>query len=201
MKFYFFRHGQTDWNKVRRIQGHSNIPLNEQGKSEATELSDFVKTLDLEIVYSSDLDRAFETAQIATHGLDLEIIKEARLREANFGDAEGRTIPEIVELFGNDLWEKFMKVDPNNMNIGFPGGETRADSIKRMRSFIDEVRKENQYERVGISTHGGVVRNLLGSYILEHSERRDFDIPIPNCVCYELAFEEGKAVVTGPLNK
>ncbi len=200
MKFYIFRHGQTDWNKERRIQGHSNIPLNEEGRRQATELQQVLSRLNLDIIYSSDLDRAYETAQIGAEGLGLEIIKEQRLREAHFGQAEGMLIEDIMKTFGEDSWQRFMKLDPNHLDVCFPDGETRRNSILRMRTVIDDVIKDGRFERVGISTHGGVVRNLLGSYLMEKERGGSFDIPIPNCVVYELSYTSGDFEVSGPLN-
>lgn len=199
MKFYIFRHGQTDWNKDRRIQGHSNIPLNEEGRKQALGLKEILSGLDLEIIYSSDLDRAYETACIARTGLDIEVIKDHRLREADFGQAEGMLIEDVIKTFGKDSWNRFMKFDPNHLDISFPGGETRRHSIARMRSVVDELIEKNEYERVGISTHGGVVRNLLASYLMEKKTGGDFDIPIPNCVVYELSFENDNFSIMGPL--
>ena len=153
----------------------------------------------LDIIFSSDLDRAFETAQIGTQGLGLDIIKEKRLREAHFGDAEGKLLPDILTTFGKDLWDKFMTFDIDHLDLSFPNGETRRDSISRMRAVIDEIIESNKYSKVGISTHGGVVRNLLGSYLMESEGERVFDIAIPNCVVYELSYSDGVFRVSGPI--
>jgi len=200
MEFYVFRHGQTDWNKERRIQGHSDIPLNDEGRRQASQLRETLSHLNLDIIFSSDLDRAYETAVIACDGLGLEVIKDQRLREAHFGQAEGMLIEDIMKTFGENTWRKFMKLDPNHLDICFPDGETRRNSILRMRAVIDELIERKQYERIGISTHGGVVRNLLGSYLMEKKAGESFDIPIPNCVVYELSYKGGEFEVSGPLN-
>lgn len=199
MKFYVFRHGQTDWNRERRIQGHSNIPLNDEGRRQATQLREILSHLNLDIIFSSDLERAYETALIASDGLAIEVIKDQRLREAHFGQAEGMLIEDIIKTFGEDSWTRFMKLDANHLDISFPDGETRRNSILRMRSVIDELIKKNEYQRIGISTHGGVVRNLLGSYLMDKSSGQSFDIPIPNCVVYELSYEAGEFNISGPL--
>lgn len=200
MKFYLFRHGQTDWNKEKRIQGHSNIPLNEEGRVQALKLRDVISSLNLDIIYSSDLDRAFETATISSQGLNIEIVKEKRLREASFGKAEGMLLADIIKEFGEDSWQRFMKLDRDHLDACFPEGETRRSSIERMRSVIDEVISSGKYQRVGISTHGGVVRNLLGSYLMDSDPGGVFDIPIPNCVIYELSVKEGKFSISGPIS-
>ena len=199
MKFYLFRHGQTDWNKERRIQGHSNIPLNKTGQEQALKLREILSHLELDIIYSSDLDRAFETAVIGIGDADIKVEKDIRLREAHFGEAEGMLLGDIVSKFGEDTWNKFMTLDPDDLEISFPGGESRKSSIVRMRAVIDELRRDNKFERVGISTHGGVVRNLLASYLIESGKQGRFDIPIPNCVVYELDFSTGEAIVSGPI--
>ena len=199
MKFYLFRHGQTDWNKERRIQGHSNIPLNKTGQEQALKLREILSHLELDIIYSSDLDRAFETAVIGIGDTDIKVEKDIRLREAHFGEAEGMLLGDIVSKFGEDTWNKFMTLDPDDLEISFPGGEYRKSSIVRMRAVIDELRRDNNFERVGISTHGGVVRNLLASYLIESGKQGKFDIPIHNCVVYELDFSTGEAIVSGPI--
>ncbi len=195
MKFYVFRHGQTDWNKESRIQGSTNTELNDQGREDAKGLVPLMEKLRPEIIYTSDLNRAFDTGKTVADALEIPIIKEARLREANFGQAEGMTVPEIIERWGAQMWEDFRRINPNNREACFPDGETRGDSVKRMRSVVDEIRAAGEYERVGLSTHGGVVRNLLHSYLPPESE----SLPIPNCVTYLLEFKEGEVTVEGPL--
>lgn len=195
MKFYVFRHGQTDWNKESRIQGSTNTELNDQGREDAKGLVPLMEKLRPEIIYTSDLNRAFDTGKTVADALEIPIIKEARLREANFGQAEGMTVPEIIERWGAQMWEDFRRINPNNREACFPDGETRGDSVKRMRSVVDEIHAAGEYERVGLSTHGGVVRNLLHSYLPPESE----SLPIPNCVTYLLEFKEGEVTVEGPL--
>src|SRR5207253_449000 len=99
---YLIRHGLTDWNAQRKMQGHSNIPLNETGRSQAQALQAFFQKNPVEKVFSSDLARAFETAQIATGAKD--ILKMEGLREVRLGDIEGHSEPEIVAKYGDAAW-------------------------------------------------------------------------------------------------
>jgi len=197
MRFLIFRHGQTDWNKEWRIQGSSNTPLNDFGREQAKGLIPIMEELKPEIIYSSDLDRAFDTGKTVSDSLGIEIIAEKRLREANFGQAEGMTVDEIKKRFGESLWNDFRKLNSQNKKACFPGGETRFDSVLRMRSVIDEIVSEQKYKTVGISTHGGVVRNLLHSYLPDDHE----PIAIPNCVVYLLELEMNKFKVSGPIER
>lgn len=195
MIFYLFRHGETDWNKDQRIQGSTDTPLNQRGWEQARELVPLFKELRPDVIISSDLQRAFNTGKVIAESLNIPIYKDSRLREAFFGEAEGRTLSEIKKEFGEDLWEKFKIYTPEYENIRFPGGESRGESVKRMRSVIDELVEKNQYQKVGIATHGGVVRNLLHSYLEEGIPA----LQIPNCVTYKLEHKKGQFEVTGPL--
>ena len=89
---YLLRHGQTDWNLERRIQGHLDIPLNETGKKEALVCLEKLSSLDIDKIISSDLIRAKETAQIINEKLHLPIHFDSRLREVNLGNLQGRSI-------------------------------------------------------------------------------------------------------------
>ena len=195
--FYFFRHGQTDWNLEQRLQGHTNTSLNETGRAQALELAQKMDAFKVEVIFSSDLDRAFYTGLAVSQRKQIGIIKDSRLREASFGDAEGMLVSEVKEKFEGDLWEKFKIGDKEALNKSFPNGETRGKSIKRMRSVVDEIIEAREYKNIGISTHGGVVRNLLYSYLPEDHP----PLEIPNCVIYSLTYclKEKTFKVNGPL--
>jgi len=195
MNFYIFRHGQTDWNKEWRIQGSSNIPLNSTGQEQARALAKKFEEIEIEVVLSSDLDRAFYTGSEVAKTAGVPIIKEPHLREAFFGEAEGMTVDEIINKYGKEVWENFRKMSPKYKDQCFPGGETRGDSVTRMRSVIDGCIRENHFQNIAISTHGGVVRNLLHSYLPEDAKA----LEIPNCVLYLLEYKKGQYKVKGPL--
>lgn len=195
MEFYLFRHGETNWNLEKRIQGSTDIELNERGIEQAQELVPLLSKFDLEVIFSSDLKRASKTGEIVANALKIPLLQDERLREANFGDAEGKTVEEIIELYGSDLWENFRHMKKDKADIRFPGGESRLESVMRMRSVIDQIIKDPNYQRVGIATHGGVVRNLLHSYLPDDHE----SLPIPNCVVYRLHYHSGNFNVEGPL--
>lgn len=195
MKFYLFRHGETDWNLERRIQGSTDTPLNETGVKQAESLVPLFEKIQPEVIFSSDLKRAFLTGEIIASKLGIPIYKDRRLREAFFGEAEGKTLDEIKTLYSDDLWEKFKMFTPEYEHIRFPGGESRGESVKRMRSVIEELVVQNNYRKIGIATHGGVVRNLLHSFLPAGTPA----LEIPNCVTYELEFRGGEYFVSGPL--
>ena len=89
MEIYLFRHGETDWNKERRLQGHSDIPLNGFGRELAVETAGSLAGLTFDRAFSSPLKRAFETAQILLAGRNVPLETDERLMEMGFGDCEG----------------------------------------------------------------------------------------------------------------
>jgi len=148
IEFYIFRHGETDWNKERRVQGHTDIPMNELGIKQAILLSKNVKHLGIEVIYSSDLSRAHETAKIVNKEIRVKLEVTPLLREAHFGEAEGLLLTEIINRWGEEFWNRFKIYDRKSHDIGFPGGETRGASILRIRSLLDEIMTYSKYKKI-----------------------------------------------------
>ncbi|HAZ13070.1 MAG: hypothetical protein A2X86_09770 [Bdellovibrionales bacterium GWA2_49_15] len=193
--FYLFRHGQTDWNVDKRIQGHTDISLNAKGREEAKVLAQSISDIPLEVIYSSDLDRAMETGQTVASVLKIPLIRTELLREAHFGQAEGLLYAEAEQRFGEELWRHFRSTDLSLLDIGFPGGETKRESVARLLKLLEILIAEKKFTTIGLSTHGGVIKNLLhflGGENIKH-------VPIPNCVTYLLKFHSGQWSITGPL--
>jgi 2,3-bisphosphoglycerate-dependent phosphoglycerate mutase len=194
MEFYIFRHGQTDWNKEKRIQGHIDTHLNENGREQAKRIAPLLQDKGIEAIYSSDLSRAFETANIVAEELKLKIIKEARLREAQFGEAEGLKVEEVVSKFGEDLWKNFHLINQENYDLAFPDGESRGASVDRMKQVVNEIVANEDYKIVALSTHGGVIRNLLHSFNPDHKEV----YKVGNCSVFKVVYDSGQFDVSGP---
>ena len=190
--FYIFRHGETDWNKERRCQGHTDVALNQTGISQAQELAKKVKELNLGVIYSSDLSRAKETGSIVASHSDIPIIFEPRLREMSYGEAEGMFFQDAINLFGEELWQQLQSFKKENDHVGFPGGETRKIARDRFLNIVYEIIKETDHNIIGLSTHGGALRNVLQSFLPEDHPI----LPIPNCVVYELIFHGEENIFT-----
>ena len=105
--FFVFRHGETDWNLQKRFQGHTDIPLNSNGREQAEKLKFIVSQLGVEHVLSSDLSRAKETARIAFQDHNLVIEESTDLREALLGDVEGLYRTEVIERYGDGWWQRW----------------------------------------------------------------------------------------------
>ncbi len=160
-RIYLIRHGETQWNKAMRFQGHRDIPLSEKGLEQAMALSCRLSSENIKSVYSSDLVRAVETAdQIAKpHGL--EVIKESALREINFGQWEGLTYNEIKVNHG-ELIAKWWK---NPMENSTPGGEKLSQLVNRIVPVVRNIVERHMGENVVVVCHGGTVKALIGTIL------------------------------------
>ena len=123
---YLVRHGQTDWNLEKKTQGHTDISLNDNGREQALRVSDLLRNYKIDKIYSSDLLRASETAEIINKCLNLNIILDNRLREINYGDLEG--IPRTT--LSQDVWAVF-----NNNPLELHA-EPMLDVYTRIKNFL-----------------------------------------------------------------
>src|SRR5918912_2479347 len=121
-KLYLVRHGETDWNAEGRMQGLSDTVLNEMGLQQARCLAErLAEERDLTAIYSSPLQRAYRTAEIAGRRLGLRVIADRRLEEHHIGQLEGLTLAEIKEQFP----EVYRTWNQGGTRVPFPGEETR----------------------------------------------------------------------------
>lgn len=186
--FYIFRHGETDWNKERRCQGHTNIPLNDNGRAQAQALAERMLNIQLDVIISSDLERALVTGQTVADRKAVPLIIDQRLREMSYGKAEGMLFDEAIESFGPELWQQLMSFKPEHDHAGFPGGETRKSSRERFLAVLNHIIENTEHKTIGISTHGGALRNALHSFLPEDHPM----IAIPNCVLYRVEYDHEK---------
>ena len=183
----FVRHGETDWNRDGRWQGHSDTPLNDAGREQARRVAGELG--DVDVIYASDLARARETADIiAEHLGGLEVNVDQRLRERSFGAWEGRTGPEIE----SDFAEQHAR-----WLAGTGGGADDAEPFDafgdRVRGFLEDLLARHTEETVLVVAHGGSIRviHALASgldYVRDHRS-----IPgVPNCAVARYAAGDGK---------
>ncbi len=186
---YLVRHGLTDWNVQRKMQGHSNIPLNDTGKSQAKSLQKFFVDNPVDHIFSSDLDRAYQTIEIATSILEPSkpIQKLPGLREVNLGAVEGTTMEDILEKYGAESWQQWTSLEPG-ANFSYPGGETHQESLKRSLDILEYVFTNYNFRKAAACTHGLLIRRL------GHHLRPDMTelLPIPNCGVFEVHWNENK---------
>jgi broad specificity phosphatase PhoE len=183
---YLVRHGETDWNKVGRFQGWTDIPLNELGIKQAENLQDYFKNIPLEAVFSSDSIRAIETAKLITKNQSsLKNIQDQRLREIFCGAWEGLTHQEI-EQSGDNLEGYFL--DP--INNPPRDGETIEQLSKRIENFFADIFSNNDFDnkKILIVSHGGTIRAII-SMLLKNTAELYSNLYIQNCGVAEIRIE------------
>ncbi len=157
--WYLVRHGETDWNRTARIQGHSDVPLNERGRRQANMLAKRLAGCKFSLVYSSDLSRATETARAIVEGSGMLIETDQDLREFSYGEWEGLTLEEVESRYPTALAER---IGMGNSAFATPGGEDTAGVLDRVRRFHTKAEKlHNTDENILIVAHGGSLRALL----------------------------------------
>lgn len=172
MKIYLTRHGQTDLNAKKLMQGRSDIPLNEMGRSQARAAHDKIADVKFDAVYSSPLDRAIETAEIISGVSRSQIIIDERIIETDFGKYEQR--PYATMGLPMNLYWMLPEVFPAPDTV-----ESTKEMIERVRSFFTDLEKKN-YDTVLIACHGGIIRVIRG--YLEGAKRGYIWRPRPkNC--------------------
>lgn len=149
------RHGETAANAEGRVQGSLDMPLNERGREQARELATEAAGLGLRAVYSSQLDRARETARIVAAELGLEPVVDERFAESRRGSWEGRLLREL-EVEQPDAWAAWQG---GERGFRFPGGESLEEHVERVGAALDDV--EHGPLPALVVCHGGTVRAAL----------------------------------------
>jgi len=180
------RHGETDWNRDHRWQGHTGPRLNERGRRQARELAGQLDRIDA--IYSSDTIRARETAEIVGAELGLGVTTDPRLREVDFGEWEGLTRQEIDERFAGAFtrWRAFEQAEPG-------GGESDATMAERVLRALTDIAHEHADGRVLVVTSGGPIRAAqahLGG--IEQPTARRHLKTVANCGLAEVVIRDGR---------
>jgi alpha-ribazole phosphatase len=181
MRLFLVRHGETDSNKKKIIQGHLDIELNDIGIIQAKNISERLKGHSFKKIFSSDLQRAKDTAkEIAKHH-SIEIIYDKRLRERNLGNFSGKRAIDVD-------WDSL----EGNLNNKKPlNGESWNDVINRAKEFIDSLDGEGD---VLIVMHGGTIKALLHVLLERDIEELVFNYKPKNTALYVLEKRDGKFI-------
>ena len=158
---YLVRHGQTNWNILGKTQGHGDSKLTEKGISQAEDLAHSMVKYPIDYIYSSDLGRAVDTAQIIANKFDKEVIETPALREMGFGEWEGLLIKEIQDSY-SDIY-KTWRNEPHLAEI--PGGETLHVIKERTDKFLKELNEKYDGKHIVLVTHSVTARVILLSIL------------------------------------
>ena len=163
-QFIIVRHGETEWNLKLIRQGHLDSPLTERGLAQASALGERLTREKFTALYSSDLGRAFQTAQMIADSTGHNIITDVRLRERHLGIFQGLSGDEIRERFP----EEYHCHRTGGPTYVIPGGESVEQQVARNIAYLNEIAKKHVAETVVVVTHGGVLSGLF---------RHTFSIP------------------------
>lgn len=156
-QIYFIRHGQTEWNAIRRMQGQWNSDLSDLGRRQAQTNGEFLRDLDIQYLVASPLDRTRQTAEIINQHLDLEINFDDRIMEWDCGDWSGEMWDEVA-----DKWPvEFAAWQADQFHYRGPGCENYPDMIERATAFLEELH-DLPYQRLAVVSHGMIGRVMVG---------------------------------------
>ena len=181
--FFVFRHGQTDMNKQRRWQGKSvDSPLNDEGRRQARLLAKKMAQSRLDIIYSSPLKRALETAQIIGEALRVPVVADDRLTEASLGDTEGKTAEDIRRLFPKEFAD-WHNLDDAFLDARFPHGESKREIQQKMIAAMTDL-AQKPYQNIGVAAHSAVIRYFILSMGVRMPD-------IPHDRALKIVFDDG----------
>lgn len=157
-KLYLIRHGESEWNALKKIQGQQDVPLTEKGTKQAELTGKRLIKEDIKKIYSSDLKRAYQTAKIIGNILNVEVIPIKELREINFGIWEGLNSDILESKYPkeHELWLK----QPEKLKID--GAETIFEVQKRAMESINKIISDNDNEdNILIVSHGATLKTII----------------------------------------
>lgn len=156
-KLYLVRHGESEWNILKKVQGQQDIPLTENGLQQAKLIANRLVNEKIDKIYSSDLIRAYKTAQIIGNKLNLEVIPMKELREINFGKWEGLTGDIISSKYNKEhcLWLK----EPEKLQI--EGAETLKQLQDRAMEGINKIINDNNVDNILIVSHSATLKMII----------------------------------------
>lgn len=153
MHLFLVRHGETEWNVEKLCQGHTDVPLNEQGLAQADKLARFMQETQIDAIYASDLCRATQTAEIIAQYHKLDVLKMPTLRERYYGEWEGLTLEQINRRY------------PDQLQVRKEGGrygvENFTDLQERVYNGLTELASRHEGQNIVAVSHGGSINAFL----------------------------------------
>lgn len=179
MKLFIIRHGQTNWNIERKMQGFTDIELNETGIMQATNAREQINKCDIDLIICSPLKRTKKTAEIINKDKKLPIIYDRDIIERGYGDLEGTYVNKEEDT--EDYWNY-------NKNVKINHGESVVDICNRVWNFLDKLKEKYSEKNILLVTHGGTAK-VINAYFtgidedgtlpvlgMENCEIREYEI-------------------------
>ncbi len=155
----FLRHGESLGNSLKIMAGQVDVDLSERGWQQAEAAAEFLAGQGIEVIYSSDLKRAYNTASAVAEKIGLPIIKSEKLREVFLGDFEGVKMEKLAVEYG----ESFGRYWTTDFGIySFPNGETTLEAGERFYREVERIANAEIGKRILVAAHAGVIRSFWG---------------------------------------
>ncbi len=180
------RHGETIWNADQRMQGHMDVPLSDVGIRQARAVAARLANEQIDKIYSSDLQRALQTAETIRSGRPIMLVTDARLREIHMGFFQGMTLGEARAQHG-DAWERFFIHDAE---YALPGGQSRSHKQGEIAEFMEQLISEERGKRIVVVTHGGILIAML-RHVLNIPPGHYFRVRIDNAGIQRFFHDKG----------
>lgn len=180
-KMYLVRHGETDWNRLRRVQGNIDIPLNALGQEQAAKLYRWFRNKQIDAIYSSDLSRAFDTAQSLAVHYNIGVKTYSELRERNYGLIEGESIDQF-SLTHSESTNDWLELEQYRI-------EPLQNVKYRVFTKIEELLQQHNDESIAIVSHGGTIKAYLS--LITNGETGSGRIKIDNTAVTEIEYSNG----------
>ena len=181
MTIFLARHGETEWNRVGRWQGNTDIPLSEVGRAQARQLAERLRERDVTEIFTSDLSRARETAEIVAQVLGVTRLRvDPRLRERGFGCFEGLTREECEERHA-EVWARYL-ADRRTVP---PGAEPQEQVVARVVAALTAVAQSDLTGHVLVVSHGAAIRSFL------HTVTGTEPAPLANTALFLVNYQGG----------
>ena len=188
------RHGETSWNAEKRLQGHTDIPLNATGMLQARQMAQALKDIKLtfDILYSSDLKRAADTANAVIELFGVDAVVDSELRERHFGALQGLSISE-APLKRPDIWQAHIT---RNLEHDLEGGESIQQFALRVQNALDKIQARHTGKTVLIVSHGGTLDMM---YRIASKQALDTEraATVPNASLNWLTHNQGSGWTVG----
>lgn len=192
-KLIFIRHGESLGNAERLVCGHLNVDLTEIGYKQAKKAAEYLKNEKIDVIYSSDLIRAYNTAFPHAQIRGLDVIKSKNLREVDVGAWENRYVDEIIAEWGREEYY--------NAWIGgfgtykFPSGESIPDACERFYNEIMDICSKNVGKTILIVSHGAIIRAFWSKIRGVKPENIANEVPTPANASISIAYYENEKII------
>lgn len=187
--FLLIRHGETEWNAMKKIQGQLDIPLSERGLKQAEKIAKFLQQdhSDINAIYSSDLARARVTAAKISEKFGLEFSQHTFLREIARGEAEGLTYTEKKEIYdeaSHKLNQQYPERKERWKVSEVPGSETYEQAALRIRNILETIEDARRGEKIAVITHGALIEVFLVDI-----GACETNLHLPNCAVVQISYD------------